>query len=197
MTTLAAAGDSVDTIAKWFCVGFVVLIVLVALYAVVALVVTHIRLPKTVVYDKVKWYGDILNRVGDRAYVPGGLFLAWMIESNLLNEDFCADAEVELEIAQIKNRTLTGPALYQRWDGVLTDEMFDDVGNLFAKEYVGVVLSGSYLGDLQRTLCSPASTSADDVFSLADTWENYELLKPLLDSRFQAWSKTIVMGEDA
>jgi hypothetical protein len=65
-----------------------------------------------------------------------------------------------------------------------TDEDLNEEGNRFAEAYFDFE-QGSYLADYGETL----GEEERDIYYVADTWENFERLKPVLDARFSAWRK--------
>ncbi len=164
----------------------VALFFLYALVIVVIDVIAEWSKPRTKIYDKVAWYGDIGDRVGDKAFVPFGMLVGWLIEAGLLHEDFCIDEEVEAEIKRFKSRSLTGPQLYELWDGVLDDDMLTEEGNHFLAWY-----TGRFYGDFADTLCDGAKEFDESCFQVEDTWENYERLKKVIDGRFQFWKNEV------
>ena len=71
-------------------------------------------------------------------------------------------------------------------DGKFIDEDLNDEGNAFAQDYY-VVETGQYLTDYEMTL---GGDNLPDLYHVADTWENFERIKPVLDQRFDEWKAT-------
>ena len=136
-----------------------------------------------VVYDKAKWHADgeyppDLDR--GNAFHHSGLFFGWLVDSDLLDPEFLQDAQDD--VAAFKGRQITGPELFRRMDGVLADDMLNDVGNAFARDYFDFE-HGQFLADYERELGS----GLPSVYHVRDTWENYDKLRVLLDRRFRDW----------
>lgn len=117
----------------------------------------------------------------DRLHVPGGLLLAWTIEASLISTDY--HRIWRQDIVDIRRRRMTGPELFRKQDGKLHEAMFNDKGNAFLHHYLRHG-EGRYLDDVSEVLAQNSS----DPFAVADTWENYDRLRPWIDSRFQQWT---------
>ncbi|WP_155591068.1 hypothetical protein [Lysinibacillus cavernae] len=138
----------------------------------------------TVVYDKAKYQieGDFPDGIAfEQAYVHTGMFLGWIVDHQLYSEEFEEDALDEIE--KFKTRHVTGPQLYQAWDGVLADDMLNDEGNAFAQSYFDFE-QGLFLQDYDNVL-----SGYDSFYHVEDTWENYFKIKEKMDQRFQEWKK--------
>jgi hypothetical protein len=138
-----------------------------------------------VVFDKAKWhyegqYPDDLDE--DQAFVHTGLYLGWVIDTGLYSEEFGDD--FAREIADFKVRKLTGPGVYQSADGVFMDDMLNPEGIAFTRKYFDFE-GGQYLADYEKLLAADLPS----MYHVADTWENYNRLKPQLDKRLAEWRK--------
>jgi len=137
------------------------------------------------VYDKAKWHfeGEFPEELDAfQGYVHTGIFLSWLIDNNLVSDEFQSDFEEEIK--EFKNRKLTGPQIFERCDGVLMLDMINELGNRFALHYFDFE-KGQYLSDYETTL----ATNLPSLYHVADTWENYEKIKQVLDRRFTDWKK--------
>lgn len=137
------------------------------------------------VYDKAKYHigGKWPRRLAAyQSFVHTGLFFTWLIDRNLLSEEFWEGSEQEIELVKI--REMTGPQFYQRNDGVLVDEMLSEDGNSFAHFYFDFD-NGQFLSDYEEVLAVDLPT----LYHVSDTWENYENLKVRVDQRFADWQK--------
>ncbi len=136
-----------------------------------------------VVYDKAKWHYDASSYPHDlpqhQAFVHTGMFLAWIVEHNLCGEEL---ADMEEQLAAVKNRTMTGADLFEVCDGVFADDMLNDVGNAFTRDYFDFE-RGQYLVDYEATLADHLPS----LYHVADTWENYDKFKPVIDRRYGEW----------
>ena len=70
------------------------------------------------------------------------------------------------------------------WDGTLIGEMLNKEGFNFSMDYFDFD-KGHYLKDYEKTF----AVSEEAVFTIKDTWENYDKLKPILDLEFEKWRK--------
>lgn len=137
-------------------------------------------------YDDASWHfeGDFPSDLPPEAGATHiGMFLAWAILRRLEGERLTEDCADSLE--RVRQRALTGAQfLLAECDGKLTDEELDDLGNEFAKFYLGTPdADGDYTGDYSDVLANDAPS----IYHVADTWINFDLLKPKIDQRFDAW----------
>lgn len=124
---------------------------------------------------------DLENEAGG---THTGMYLAWAALRGLLDEGFD-----EATLAPLRARQITGSSLYfDRCDGKLTDDDFNDQGNAFTASYYGE----HFVADYQRVFESVmpnAGATTDDFCSVPDTWENFDRLAPVLDQRFAQWQQ--------
>jgi hypothetical protein len=135
------------------------------------------------VYDKAKYHydGDFPEDLPDeQAFVHTGLYLGWIIDRDLYS-DFFREEDGEA-IARFKAREITGPDVYEAWDGCLIEDMLSDEGNAFSRHYFDFE-RGRYLRDYEELLC-PGLPS---LFHVPNTWESYDHLKPRIDQRYAEW----------
>jgi len=173
-----------EVIAKWICLavgGAVALFFLYALVIFVVNIVSDWSGPKTVIYDRV--YLD--RQTGQRAYIPIGMLLGWLIDRNLMSRYFKHDGANE--IARFKERSLTGPEIYEKWDGVLEHEMLTMRGNQFLKWYFD-----KYYGDFAATLVGGAKRFDETCLNVENSWENYDRIKNVVDARFEFWREHVL-----
>lgn len=138
------------------------------------------------VYDKARFHyeGEFPDGLSvEQAFVHTGLYLGWLIERDLCSAEFLENAG-EL-IPQFRAREVTGPAIYQECDGALVDDMLSDEGNAFSRAYYDFE-TGRFLADYEQAL----ARDLPSLYHVEDTWENYETLRSLLDSRFEAWRRS-------
>ena len=67
-------------------------------------------------------------------------------------------------------------------DGKFTEDDLNDEGNAFAQEYYEFE-TGQFVHDYAGTL----GDDVPDLYHVADTWETFERIKPVLDQRFHEW----------
>ena len=134
-------------------------------------------------YDDASWHleGDFPEDLPeDAAFTHTGLYLAWAVLAGLGSKELQDDFEEEL--AKLSTRLTPPCEVYKVMDGKLTDEDLSDGGNAFTKVYFDFEV-GQYLKDYEEVLCKDLPT----MYHVADSWENYERLKPILDRRLAAW----------
>lgn len=142
--------------------------------------------PDDHVYDKAKYHYDGNFPDGlphKQAFVHTGLFLGWLADHHLLSEEMEEDGEEELE--RFRRRQITGPELFEYWDGALVADMLTEEGNAFAYEYFEFK-HGTYLEDYDQLLSADLPT----MYHVQDTWENYERLRQRIDQRYREWKQS-------
>jgi hypothetical protein len=111
-----------------------------------------------------------------QAYVPGGMFLGWVIE-NQLHDPRGVDGELERRFLA---RELTGPALFRQLGGVLDDRLLGAHARDFACEYLGAG-EDQYLRDFEDWFPVPT------MLHVHDTWDDYEWIRIRLVARYSEW----------
>ncbi len=107
-----------------------------------------------------------------------GMFLAWAIGRDLAGELLREDSTEDLASLQTR-RTTPGEFLCRCCDSQLTNEDLNDVGNQFAQRYY----EKEYHADYESVFGGDVET----LYHVEDRWENFDRLKPVIDSRFDAW----------
>jgi hypothetical protein len=120
----------------------------------------------------------------EQAYVHIGIYLGWIIETQLYSEYF--EDEASNQIFRFKRREISCTILSEIWDGYLGHELFNTTGNMFTYYYYG---GGIYRSDYEELLVK----SLPSIYHVEDTWENYEKIKTRIDMRFQDWKKLIAI----
>lgn len=139
-----------------------------------------------VVYDKAKWHyeGDYPSDLQEsQAFVHTGMFLGWLIDHDLISDEFADDSADG--VAQFRRREVTGPEVFQSCDGALVDDMLSDEGNAFAQYYFDFE-RGKFVQDYEELLSSRLPT----MYHVEDTWANYDTLKKRIDERYSEWKRT-------
>jgi hypothetical protein len=112
-----------------------------------------------------------------------GMFVAWAMLSGLAGEMFVNDSPDELE--RLSSRSCTpGEFFLNSCDGKFVDEDLNEMGNAFAESYFNFE-KGQYLRDYEQIL----GKSVPTLYHIKDSWENFDCLKPTLDSRFAEWKR--------
>ncbi|MBB6096442.1 hypothetical protein HNQ60_005364 [Povalibacter uvarum] len=110
-----------------------------------------------------------------------GMFVAWALLAGLGGDIHTEECPEDLELAQSRSET-PGTLFLRFCDGKFTDEDLNDEGNQFAAAYFDFE-NGSYLADYAATL----GEAGRDLYYVADTWENFDRLRPVLDERLSEW----------
>jgi hypothetical protein len=113
-----------------------------------------------------------------------GMFLAWIILHGLENE-FHRQKSAEL-LAKVRRREITGRQFFEAACGDRFSERdLDPEGNDFTEFYYsnGAGKRGPYFEDYKKALAARLPS----FWHVADTWENYDKLAPVIDRRYQEW----------
>jgi len=137
-------------------------------------------------YDDASWHygGDFPDDLEPSAGATHiGMFVAWALLSGLGGT--IHTEEFPEELAKLRDRTITpGQFLISACDEKFTDEDLTDLGNEFAKVYCqSEAEDGSYFSDY----CEVLADEFPSAYHVADTWGNFDKLKPVLDMRFAEW----------
>jgi hypothetical protein len=109
------------------------------------------------------------------------MFVAWALLSGLAGDIHIDDFPED--IPRLESRSITPGAFFlESCDGKFTDENLNDEGNAFVQAYFDFE-SGKYLADYEATV----GVGLPDLYYVEDTWENFDLLKPVLDERLKEW----------
>lgn len=134
-------------------------------------------------YDKAKYHFDSVIEEGlplSQAYVHTGFYFGWLIENDLMHEEF--NEEFASDVAYFLRREETATQLFLRFDGVLCKEDISDHGNEFTQSYFEFT-NGQYLKDYATHLVKDLPSE----FHVKDTWENYEIAAEFISRRYQEW----------
>jgi len=147
-------------------------------------------------YDRAGWHygGDFPGGLPpENGGTHIGMFLAWCIMNNLQGEFHDRESAGGLEA--VRERGITGREfLMAECDEKFGDEDLDEEGNRFARAYYEITQEkeeASYLSDYERIL-SPGLPS---LYHVADTWENYDMIAPVISARYQHWRTTGNLGD--
>ena len=139
-------------------------------------------------YDDASWHygGDFPVDLPDEAGAThAGMFVAWALLTGLAGNIHITDYPGD--IAQLQDRSTTPGAFFlSACDGKFTNEDLSEEGNAFAASYFNFE-SGDYLADYERTLGQGLPAGPNSLYYVADTWDNFDKLKPLLDQRLADW----------
>jgi len=90
------------------------------------------------------------------------------------------------ECASLLARKSPPCALYRAFGGVFADSHLNGTGGAFAKAYFDFD-AGAYLDDFIETLAGDLPSA----YHVADDWDSYDRLGPVIDRRFQAWKQRL------
>ncbi len=138
-------------------------------------------------YDNAKYHLETVDEFElpeIHAFIHGGLYLGWIIENEFLDGDFLVHFMGDVQ--KFKKRELTGPELLWKWDGALTDDMFNDEGNKFSKYYFDFE-NGRYIEDYTEMLAKELPSP----FHVKDTWDNFNKLSTVISERHKQWKKKV------
>ncbi len=150
-------------------------------------------------YDDASWhyegdYPEDLSQKNGATHI--GMFLTWCIDNDLISEELLEDTDKETQ--QVRNRKMTGADfLIKCCDEKLLDEDLNERGNEFAKDYYDndTAFGGkysSYIDDYAQTFDKQTEDDGfeyESIYHIKDTFENYNILKPIIDRRYNEWKK--------
>ena len=138
-------------------------------------------------YDDASWHygGQFPKDLPDEAGATHtGMFVAWALLAGLAGE--LHSDEFPEDVEKLRSRSVTpGQFFLEACDGKFTDEDLNDDGNAFAQEYFDFD-RGAYMKDYDRLLANGLPSQ----YHVADTWTNFEKLRPVLDKRFADWRRS-------
>jgi hypothetical protein len=134
-------------------------------------------------YDNASWHygGDFPKDLPDEAGGTHiGMFVAWALLAGLGGEMY---TEFPEDIRELESRSVTpGEFIFEACDGKFIEENLNDDGNAFAEAYYS---SNLFFDDYAGLF-----TTSPSIYHVADTWDNFDRLKPLLDERLARWRAT-------
>lgn len=135
-------------------------------------------------YDDASWHygGDFPKDLPIEAGATHtGMFVTWAFLSGLAGELHSDELPEILSCWGTRTNT-PGNLFLELCDGKFTDEDLDDEGNAFAREYFDFE-TGQYIHDYESLL----AVGLPSIYHIPDTWENYDLLTPVLHKRLVEW----------
>jgi hypothetical protein len=114
-----------------------------------------------------------------------GMFLAWAVANGLENE-WHRQRSADL-LAKLKRREITGRQFFEAACGEKFSERdLSPQGNAFAVHYYADLAGqrGAYFDDYKKVLAA----GLPSFWHVADTWENYEKIDPVISRRYQQWA---------
>jgi hypothetical protein len=141
-------------------------------------------------YDDVSWHaeGDFPADLPPSAGATHiGMFVSWAILNGLAGAIHTEEFPKTLD--SLRRRAVTpGELLLQACDQKFTDEDLSEAGNAFAEGYYpSSDTRPNYLADYIATLFQ----GEPSLYHVADTWNNYDRLEPILQERFKEWQAKV------
>ncbi|MFO1401716.1 MAG: hypothetical protein U1F30_10990 [Steroidobacteraceae bacterium] len=137
-------------------------------------------------YDDASWHygGEFPDDLPDEAGgTHTGMFVAWALLSGLGGNLHTSECPEDVETLQA--RTITPGAWFLRFcDGKFTDEDLSELGNAFATHYFKFEGDG-FIADYTNLV----PDHLPSLYHMPDSWETFELLKPVFDRRFDIWRR--------
>ncbi|MGX4587639.1 DUF7832 domain-containing protein [Paenibacillus chitinolyticus] len=140
---------------------------------------------ENLVFDKAKWHyeGDFPSEL-DRfqAYVPTGMFIAWVIKNDLVGKRSRKEDAPEIEL--VKRDEMTGAEFYRtNWDGVLSSKELSEEAEAFSREYLDIRNDVYTAVDFTNVLAAGLPT----IYHVEDSLENYRIIEPIITERYRDW----------
>ncbi|RAV21217.1 hypothetical protein [Paenibacillus contaminans] len=139
------------------------------------------------VFDKAKWHyeGDFPQELDSyQAYVPSGMFIAWVIKNDLTGKRSRKDDAADIEL--VKRNEMTGAQFFRRnWDGVLSSKELSDEADSFAREYLDIHNDLYTAVDFTNVLAAGLPT----IYHVEDSFENYRKIEPIITERYRDWKR--------
>lgn len=150
-------------------------------------------------YDDASWHysGDFPEGLPEKnGATHTGMFLNWCVANDLISEELKEDSEDKIE--KLTRREITGADfVIDALEGKFSEYDLNDLGNTFAKDYYvdetdfGDKFS-SFATDYINIFDSVAEESDfeyETFYHIEDTYENYDLMKQVIDHRFVEWKE--------
>ncbi|WP_185205089.1 hypothetical protein [Chryseobacterium sp. C3] len=125
-----------------------------------------------------------------------GMFLNWCINSDFISEEFKEDHEEEIQ--SLKRREITGAEfIVDFMDGKFSEYDLNETGNAFAHDYYKDDTDfGNRFSSFADDYVNLFDTKAEEndyeyetFYHIEDTYENYDLMKQVIDYRFEEWKE--------
>lgn len=150
-------------------------------------------------YDDASWHygGDFPEELPEKnGATHTGMFICWCAENNLISEELKEDTEEELQ--KLRRRELTGAEfIMDMMDGKFSEHDLNMIGNAFAQDYYKDETDfgnrfSSFADDYVNLFDMKAEENDyeyETFYHIEDTFENYDLMKQVIDYRFEEWKE--------
>ncbi len=133
--------------------------------------------------DKADWHfnGDFPEELDIyQGYVHTGMFIGWLIENELVTDDFKKEFAPQIDL--IKLRKMSPTKFYQDMlDGVFLNEIITPSAINFVEKYFDFK-NGQYLTDYENTIGKGFSC----LYYVQDTWDNYNEIAEAITKRYSS-----------
>lgn len=125
-----------------------------------------------------------------------GMFLNWCINNDFISEEFKEDHEEDIQ--SLKRREITGAEfIIDFMDGKFSEYDLNETGNAFAHDYYKDDTDfGNRFSSFADDYVNLFDTKAEEndyeyetFYHIEDTYENYDLMKQVIDYRFEEWKE--------
>ena len=135
-------------------------------------------------YDDASWHsgGDFPAKLSpDAGATHAGMFLAWLLLNGMSGDTLAG--KLDDRIRTLAQRKLTpGQFLLSSSDGKFVDDLINEEASAFTLDYYHDD-EGQFLEDYEEILGNDVPT----LYHVADSWQNFDLLAPVLESRLHEW----------
>lgn len=150
-------------------------------------------------YDDASWHfgGDYPEDLPDENGATHiGMFLAWCIAHKFFSEELEEDSAEDIK--QIKSKAITGAEfLMNNCDGKFCSFDLSVLGQEFATDYYSESTEfaqkfASFIEDYCYVFDKKAADNGfeyETMYHVEDSWDNYNLLSPMIDERFKQWQQ--------
>jgi len=134
--------------------------------------------------DRMDWHADgeyPEDLPEENAGTHIGMYLAWIINNNLVGELHLEEDANELQAVQ--ERRMTGREfLIRLCDSKFWNEDLSEEGLAFTEQYYGAESDG-YFADYEQALAQHLPS----IYHVEDNWHNYDLIAPLITNAYEYW----------
>lgn len=137
----------------------------------------------TLEYDAWHWHTEGVfpeDQPPEQGYVHIGVFVAWLVQHDMLDPDWVARSGLTEAVAAVRERSQSPCWLRDRTDGRLSAEMLTVEGQGFTGAYYAPEYG--YARDWRRAFGRRA-----DRYAVPDGWQTYDWIAPVIEGRYRGW----------
>nr|WP_314495775.1 hypothetical protein [uncultured Chryseobacterium sp.] len=148
-------------------------------------------------YDDASWHygGDFPEGLPEKnGATHTGMFLNWCITNDMISSELKEETSDDIE--KLKRQELTGAEFIMNiLDGKFSEYELNDLGNAFAKDYYADKTDfadqfSSFATDyinIFDTVAEESDFEYETFYHIEDTYENYNIMRQVIDYRFEEW----------